>query len=325
MNKIKKPSNGSDKIAVYLFLFLPTIMLILGYFLYPYPSSSFAQQLIFIPMYAGAIFLLIGFLLREKKIGSELKILGWLTFVFFWSTQPSHLYFSEGGDIFNAAVGIIGVYVLMYFAYHEWLSLKRNEHVTCLNWIAGVASICGLIYYAMENSSLAMILIRIVTSHSLMVLNFLTNSSFALGGNTFNGAVVNDINGSYVVTIIFACTAVQAMVLFVGLILALNSIGIKKKIIGLLITIVPIYILNLLRNSMVIFLLGNKITSFDIAHNVLSKAGALITLIILLFVVFKIIPELYDEIICLIDLPKKKGPVENFFAGLVRKKQNENR
>jgi archaeosortase A (PGF-CTERM-specific) len=213
----------------------------------------------------------------------------------------------------------------VYFAYREWLALKRNEHVSCLNWIAGVASICGLIYYIMENSSLSTILIKIVTDQSVMVLNFLTSSNFISGGLNSYGVIVTNINGSYVVTIIFACTAVQAMVLFVGFILALESIGVRKKSIGLLITIVPIYILNLLRNGMVIFLIGNKITSFDIAHNVLSKTGALITLIVLLFVVFKIIPELYDEIICLINLPKKKGPVENFFAGFMRKKQNESR
>jgi len=201
----------------------------------------------------------------------------------------------------------------MYFAYHEWLSLKRNEHLNCLNWIAGVASICGLIYYTMENSSLASILIDTVTDQSVKVLNFLTGSSYAVGFKGLTGVNVNNIDGSYVVTIIFACTAVQAMVLFVGFILSLNNISIKKKIIGLLATLVPIYILNLLRNGMVIFLIGNEITSFDIAHNFLSKVGALITLIILLFVVFKIIPELYDEIICLIDLPKRNGPIEKFF------------
>jgi exosortase/archaeosortase len=53
---------------------------------------------------------------------------------------------------------------------------------------------------------------------------------------------------------------------------------------------------------------------------VLAKIGALITLIALLFIVFKIIPELFDEISCLIDLPKRKGPVERFFINVVGKK-----
>jgi len=313
MNKIKNSLPDNDKTPAYLFLLIPAVMLIAGYFLNPYPASSFTEQLILIPMYLGPIILIIGFLWRNKSEGSKIKIIGWVILSFFWSTQPSHLYFSEGGDIFNASVGIIGVYVLMYFAYHEWLSLKRNEHLNCLNWIAGVASICGLIYYTMENSSLASILIDTVTDQSVKVLNFLTGSSYAVGFKGLTGVNVNNIDGSYVVTIIFACTAVQAMVLFVGFILSLNNISIKKKIIGLLATLVPIYILNLLRNGMVIFLIGNEITSFDIAHNFLSKVGALITLIILLFVVFKIIPELYDEIICLIDLPKRNGPIEKFF------------
>jgi len=314
MSSTKKSSTYNDKTLSCLFLLIPTIMLIAGYFLFPYSETSLAYQLVFIPMYIGPIILLVGFLWRNKNQASKIKIIGWTVFSFFWSTQPSHLYFSEGGDIFNSTVSILGVYILMYFAYHEWLCLKRDEHIGCLNWIAGVASICGLIYYTMENTFFSSILIDIVADHSVKVLNFLTNSNYFVGFKDATGACVGNIDGSYVVTIIFACTAVQAMVLFVGLILSLSNVTVKKKIIGLLITLIPIYILNLLRNSMVIFLLGNNITSFDIAHNFLSKIGALITLIVLLFVVFKIIPELFDEIICLIDLPKRNGPIEQFFS-----------
>jgi archaeosortase A (PGF-CTERM-specific) len=120
-------------------------------------------------------------------------------------------------------------------------------------------------------------------------------------------------NGAYVVSIIFACTAIQAMVLFVGMIGALPKVNIKRKINALLITLIPIYILNLLRNALVGFLLAKNITDFYIAHNVLAKIGALITLIILLFIVIKILPEIYDEIICLTELPKRNGPVEQYF------------
>jgi exosortase/archaeosortase len=60
--------------------------------------------------------------------------------------------------------------------------------------------------------------------------------------------------------------------------------------------------------------------SFEIAHNVIGKAGSLIALIVLLFITFKILPELYDEIMGIIDLPKRKGPVELFLGRLLRKK-----
>ena len=55
------------------------------------------------------------------------------------------------------------------------------------------------------------------------------------------------------------------------------------------------------------------------AHNIIAKAGSLIALIALLFLTFKIVPELYNEILCIFDLPKRKGPVENFFAEFLGK------
>ena len=61
---------------------------------------------------------------------------------------------------------------------------------------------------------------------------------------------------------------------------------------------------------MVTFLVGNEITDFNIAHNIIAKVGALIVLILLIYIVIKIIPEILDEIICLIDLPKRNGPLE---------------
>jgi exosortase/archaeosortase len=46
------------------------------------------------------------------------------------------------------------------------------------------------------------------------------------------------------------------------------------------------------------------------AHNVISKAGSLAALVILLLIVIKIIPEVLDEIMCLVDLHKRNGPIE---------------
>ena len=74
------------------------------------------------------------------------------------------------------------------------------------------------------------------------------------------------------------------------------------------------------RNAMVVFLVGRDITDFNIAHNLLSKTGALVTLIVLLVIVIKIIPEIFDEIICLTDLYKRNGPLEQSFKRIWRKK-----
>ena len=123
-------SSGEDTSIAILFIIFPTLMLIFGYIINPdqYPSDTvfiFIHILIIIAL----ILLGVGFFTNKKTLGKQLKIFGWLVFAFYWSTQPATLYLSEGGDIFNAALCIVGVYVLSYIAYHEWLSIKRNEEI----------------------------------------------------------------------------------------------------------------------------------------------------------------------------------------------------
>lgn len=297
-----------------LFILIPTIFLVTWYYFFPYELSSSISFFLQIPMFLGLIFLLVGFFIKKNPLGNILKILGWIIFAFYWAAQPSTLYFGEEGDIFNAAVCVIGVYVLFYIAYHEWLSIERNKNVSCLNWIAGASGIAGLIYFVIERTFIADLLIKEVAWESASVLNLIVGNSYANGDVIF-------LDGSYVVTIIFACTAIQSMVIFVGMIGALPKIDIKRKIIGLLITVVPIYVLNLFRNALVTFLVGRNITDFNMAHNVISKAGSLAALIILLLIVVKIIPEVLNEILCLVDLHKRNGPIEKSIKSVFGRKK----
>jgi archaeosortase A len=314
------PSEKNNGRVVLSFFLIPTIMLIFGYDLFPYPPSSLARQFSFIPLFLGLILLGIGFFFKGKNTASILKIVGWNMVTFFWATMPSFLYFSEGGDVFNAAVCIIGVYVLIYMAYNEWVSLKRNNHVSCLNWIAGGTFLAGIIYFTIENGivpGLKNWLIELVAAQSTDLLHlFGVNASRNLTIIIYNNTPV---------TIIFACTAIQSMVLFVGMIGALSHVNMKRKVLGLLVTVFPIYFLNLVRNAGVVFMVGSGMVSFELAHNVIAKAGSLLVLIVLLFIIFKIVPELYDEIVCIIDLPKRRGPVELFIGRLVGKKYDGHR
>jgi archaeosortase A (PGF-CTERM-specific) len=314
---------SSEKIdirVVLVFFLLPTVMLLLGYLLFPYPPPSWETRLALIPLFLGLILLGIGFFSKKKNTASTIKMIGWGFFAFFWSTMPSFLYLSEDGDIFNAVVCIIGVYVLIYVAYHEWLSIQQKTDVSCLNWIAGGTFFAGIIYFSLENGIIPGLkdwLIETVAAQSTDLLHLFGVNASRMGSLImYNNAPV---------TIIFACTAVQSMVLFIGMIGALPKVGVKRKALGLLVTVVPIYFLNLIRNAGVVFMVGSGMVSFDIAHNVIGKLGSLLALILLLFIVFKITPELFDEIIGIIDLPKRKGPVELFVGRVVGKKKHADR
>ena len=79
---------------------------------------------------------------------------------------------------------------------------------------------------------------------------------------------------------------------------------------ALVATVIPIYFLNLIRNAGVVYMVGANLTSFEMAHNVIAKAGSLAALIVLLLIVIKVVPEVFDEIICFTDLYKRNGPLE---------------
>ena len=90
----KKKVIESKKIS-YLFLILPTFMLIFGYFVNPYPELKLATSIISISMFLAPILLGIGYIIKEEGEKNTLKIFGWMVFAFYWSTQPTKLYFSE--------------------------------------------------------------------------------------------------------------------------------------------------------------------------------------------------------------------------------------
>ena len=304
----------SDLRITGLFFTIPTILLIIGYFLYPYPPTATMQQLIIIPLFLGLILLAIGLIIPQKTKSSQVKIAGWAFFSFFWSTQPAFLYLSEAGDVFNGAVCVIGVYILFYMAYQEWLSIQNQEYPSCLQWIAGGAAIAGLIYFTIDGGifpALKEWLIVTVSTHSTLLLRL-----FNIPAEQFESLII--YNGTPI-RIIFACTAIQSMVLFVGMIGALTVVPIKRRFLGISVTVIPIYFLNLIRNAGIIWMVGSGATDFSTAHNIIGKAGSLLALILLLFLTFKITPELFDQIEAVFGLTKRDGPIERTFQKLVKR------
>lgn len=312
-------SKTTSLVPVLVFFLVPTAMLLVGFVLFPFPPPLLATQLSYVPLFLGLILLGVGFLWRQKTFGSALKIAGWVLFAAFWSTMPSFLYLSEDGDIFNAVVCVIGVYVLVYLAYHEWLSRKRNDHPVSLNWIAGATFLAGIIYFTFEIGvpGLKNWFIEFVAAQSTDLLHLL-----GVNATRFDTVIVYN---NVPIAIIFACTAIQSMVLFVGMIGAINHAALRRKALGLLVTVVPIYFLNLIRNAGVVIMVGSGMVSFDIAHNVIGKLGSLLALILLLVLTFKIVPEMYDEILGIVNLTKRQGPVELFMMRLLGKKHDASR
>ncbi|MCK4902163.1 MAG: archaeosortase A [Thermoplasmatales archaeon] len=308
--------SSRDKAIASLFIIVPIIFVIIGLVFYPfrYPGTeTILEETTSIFLFLSLFLLLIGFLIRKEELGNKIKILGWAIFAFFWSTQINTLYFGEEGDFINAFLCVAGIFLLFFIAYQEWISLKTKKQIGCLNWAAGVAAIAGIIYFGIELTPLEMWLREVVAGQSAWLLNIFT------GNVHYEGVYIGWEQAR--VTIIFACTGVQSMVIFVGMILPLKNVNAKKKLYGLLVTVVPVYFLNLVRNALVVYLTGVYGPEFfPTAHNIIGKGGSLVALIILLVIVIKVIPEVFNEIVSLTDLYKRDGPLEQSFRKIWRKK-----
>jgi len=305
----------SEGLVSSFFLLLPIFYVILSFLVFTYPLHPIIRMLLPIPLYLGLILLIVGSWDHSKRKGAILQMLGWIVFSFYWATQPLTLYYSEQEDLVNLVICIIGIFVLFYFAYREWWSAHTRRYDKSLQWIAGASAIAGLIYFIIEQTSLAPVIINSVTWQSGMLLHL------------FTGPV--DINPPYLsylsahIRIIFACTAIQSMVIFVGMILPLPNVSWNRKIKGLLVTILPVYVLNLIRNAGITYLVGIYGDDFfSIAHNYIGKGGSLIALVILLLILTRILPEIFDSILELVDLPKHPGPIEQKLKQVFRREDH---
>jgi phosphatidylserine decarboxylase len=308
---------------------VPTIAIIIGHFLF----SSFGDEKIFdivttTFLFTGLAFIGYGFFgkrfrkKRKKEKRHFFLSIGWLIFALYWATQPEFLYWKGGEDIVNASFCAIGVYFLSYIAYHEWLSISRRGNKT-LDFLAGITFISAFFYFLIKKTMLAGSLIEVVANQTSWSLR-------RFGFDVFAGSIQRlpfgdkcvpiYFNGVLSVELILACTGLQSMMIFIGAIIAINDADSFRRAKAFLATVPVIYVLNIFRNMGVIY--GMEVLGFNfyLMHNVIGKLGSLIVLIILAFVTFEILPELYDDIVGLADLPKRNGPVEKFIGEFWKKK-----
>jgi len=305
-------SYSEEKIAS-VFVILPIIYTIIGVMFFTYPLNPLILTLLPIPLFTGLILLAFGSFINTKYSWLS-RVFGWIVFSMYWATQPNTLYFGEDHDLVNAVLCVVGIFILFYFAYHDWYANRHKLSQNSLRWIAGAAAIAGLIYFIIELTPLAMWLIYIVAAQSGGLLSLFVDGVIVDG----RYLVFND----QVIRIIFACTAVQSMVIFVGMLLPLQSINLKRKSLGIIFTIGTVYVLNLVRNASIMYMVGVYGPGFfSIAHNYIGKGGSLIALVAILFLLGKYMPEIFDEIFSLIDLTKRKGPIEDWGERLIKGKK----
>lgn len=242
---------------------------------------------------------------KEKDLKFTAAGAGWAFFSVHWLLQWQH--YVDLGDFVNLLLTVIAALSCLLLGF---LLIKKDRRlmrdingISIINsiFMATTASaVGGISYFAFsEIMPLNQWIITTVTNQTEWLGLLLGIELIRLDTNLLS------VNG-YRVEIILACTAIESIALFAGIIASANApFGRTAK--AFLVSIPIIYALNLIRNVFVIKAyamswFGDPEMSFYIAHTIIAKAGSLVALFVIAYAVMKILPEIIDMIDGIINL-----------------------
>ena len=250
--------------------------------------------------------------LSNKRKGHLLTGLGWAVFGFYWALEFP--YYLSIADFINVVLSIGALPIFLFLAYHEFLSYEWDEDFRPLSFLASVTAGTGLPYFLIKYVPfISKSLINVVAYQSVRIANLFGLGLSVSGGSWVNGEYLAHING-VPISIILACTGIQAILVAFSLIYFSRAETRVKR--NLLILVIPIiYVVNLFRNVIVFLMVdANGISDFEFAHNIVGKGLSTVVLLILTLYTFKKIPQMYDDINGLFDLPWRKEPGHDYVA-----------
>ncbi|WP_440946319.1 archaeosortase A [Methanosarcina sp. T3] len=248
---------------------------------------------------------------RNSRIRKLVGGIGWGVFSIHWGFQPLH--YIEIQDYANVVLTFLFALFCLFVAYimlREYrkgpLLVKQNREVVhsevsapiegdsldITSMLTSASALGALIYFPFANfSTLNTWIIGNVTSQVFWVLQYLEIPAYMKAWNMIT------LNG-YTVEIILACTAIESIALFMGLIGAVKA-PLNRLVMAFIVSVPVIYVLNLIRDIFVVIAYGEQwfgTDSFMIAHNYIAKAGSGIALFAISYAVLKILPELLGMI-----------------------------
>ena len=258
--------------------------------------------------------------------GHRLCMVGWLALGGFWWSEVE--YYILIRDPVNALFCAMALPFFGYLAYHHWLTIQWRREYPALRWLVAMTVVAGGIYFLVERVPfLAGWLIQVVAEQSVWLLDIagapttLGPLDYGEGSRWYRlGSAHQDVSVpveaawrdpmSPAVSIVLACTALQSMIIFVGGVLC-TSAPRERRIYAFLATVPTIYLLNLIRNAVVIWLTYEHVwgeDTFYYAHAWIGKGGSLVALVALAYIVFHYLPEMQDAILGVMDLPWREPP-----------------
>jgi archaeosortase A (PGF-CTERM-specific) len=241
---------------------------------------------------AVALMLIGSILPKNMEARRAVSAAGWVFFSVHWFYQPLH--YMEIKDYFNVALVIVVGIVCLIIAYTMFKEYRENKAPSPdVTTMATSATALGCLFYFpfAQMEVLNVGIISQVTDTVLLTLHYLNIPAESVAWNKIT------LNG-YTVEIILACTAIESIALFIGLIASVNA-PIKRLTAAFIASVPVIYILNIIRDVFVIVAYGYQWfgpESFEIAHNSIAKIGSGIALFVIAYIVMRILPELVDLI-----------------------------
>ncbi len=242
-----------------------------------------------------SLFVLIAGAILPRKYGYKVAAAGWVLFGLRWGLSTPGFFFVEH-NIMYTVLCILSVPLTLYAAF-----LMIKDQRESLMVITKSVAISSIFYFPFAYFPwLGDWIMGVTAMITVSVLHALGENA-VLNGNiiTFKGQAVE---------IILACTAIQSMAIFVGVVGCIRASW-DRIAKAFLISVPVIYLLNIVRNVFVISAYGNQwfqimpdtivswtgepagYASFFWAHNVFAETGSLIALVVISYAVISLLPE----------------------------------
>lgn len=231
--------------------------------------------------------------------GKLVGALGWVSFAGYCYFETLRCLMLE--DYVRTSFALIFLAFSLLLAFLLMTTSEKNDADLVLT-ITKVALITAVFYFPFsEFALLGDTLIFVTAKLSAMMLNLLNVGVYMVPPSSIysTSSSFHEVYKQPIV-IILACTAIQSMALFMGVVFGVTA-PIGRKLKAFCVSVPVIYGLNILRNALVAAAyfeqwFGSPLHSFFIAHEILARIGSMIALIAIAYAVFVILPEALDLI-----------------------------
>jgi archaeosortase A (PGF-CTERM-specific) len=250
----------------------------------------------------------------RREAARAATVAAWWLFALFWLLLIQHFAFVHR-SIVETVLLLIAVPACTYVGWQLW---QGRDSLLLVS--RGVAYM-GVIYLPFLMSTWARgLLIEVVARQTYVVIDALGFDRIDLAagdaetGGTLTNTFANDVEGVRDTKVVFACTGIESMAMFGGLIAAVRA-PIRRKAIGVLVSVSVIWVLNVARNVfiavanayqwfavgwiegpvMAAFGLSDPTrVSFFFADRVVSQSLAVLALVGIAWLVARWVPEILE-------------------------------